>query len=269
MTPVELADGDFADLVRGLRNRGEPFAVATVIRTTGPTAAKPGSKALLDANGMILKGWVGGGCVRGAMTDAVARARESGQPQLVYIRPQDALDEKGVSDGEVVQGVRFASNGCPSHGSADIFVEMVLPRPELLIYGESPVALALARLASGLDWLVVEVDSKSMLEPEMSGQVRMVVIATQGKGDLAALRSALAGNADFVAMVASKRKFSALARKLVDDGVPEELVHGIQVPAGIPIDAVTPDEIALSILAQLTSKRRRHFRDREGMDYHR
>ncbi len=85
----------------------------------------------------------------------------------------------------------------------------------------------------------------------------MVVVATQGNGDIAALRAALALEAQFVTFVASRRKFSILARTLASEGIPEEAISAVQSPAGIPIAAVTSDEIALSILAQLTHELRR------------
>ncbi len=253
-----------ADLARNLRAAGRPYAIATVIRTAGSTAARPGTKALLDAKGTVLKGWIGGGCVQATMERAVAHAQASGQPQLISLNPQDVLDGKGVSEGDVVDGVRFARSGCPSRGSVDIFVEMVLPQPELLIYGESPVARALASLADGLGWSIAELKPNSPAPVLIPGQIRVVVVATQGKGDLAALRSALAQDAQFVAMVASRRKFSALAQKLSSEGISDETISAVQAPAGIPIDAVTPDEIALSILAQLTLERRRHRRGGRG-----
>ena len=266
MMPIGLMDSEIDELARNLHARGEPFAVATVIRTAGSTSAKPGAKAILDADGSILQGWIGGGCVRGAMARAVARARENGLPQLISLHPQDVLDEKGVSAGDVVDGIRFARSGCPSKGSVDIFVEMVLPQPELLIYGESPVARALAVLAGSLGWSIAKPGPDSAAPLPAAGQVRMVVVATQGKGDLNALRSALSQKAQFVAMVASRRKFADLARALKSEGIPEETLFAVQVPAGIPIDAVTPDEIALSILAQLTLERRRHHREGERDD---
>ena len=260
MTSVGMTDGDIAELARSLRERGEPFAIATVIRTAGPTAAKPGAKALLDMEGRILQGWIGGGCVRSAMAKAVSRARADGQPQLISLHPQDVLDGKGITAGDVLDGVRFARSECPSKGSVDIFVEMILPQPELLIYGESPVARALATLAERFGWSVACPGPEFPESIQAPGRIRMVVVATQGQGDLAALRAALAQESRFVAMVASGRKFSDLAERLAHEGIPEDALAAVQAPAGIPIHAVTPDEIALSILAQLTLERRRHYR---------
>src|SRR5210317_482364 len=117
MTPAEILSGDLAEAARALRDRDEPFAFATIVRTAGPTAAKPGAKALLSADGTILQGWLGGGCTRGAVKRAAIQALRDGTPQLVSVSPEDLLAEKGVTAGQEVDGTRFARNGCPSRGT--------------------------------------------------------------------------------------------------------------------------------------------------------
>lgn len=265
MTPAELTDTDMASLAKEMRARGEPFAIATVVRTLGATAAKPGAKALLDGEGAILQGWVGGGCVRGALAKAVKRALKDAAPQLVSLHPQDLLDEKGLTAGEDVDGVRFARNGCPSKGSMDIFVELILPLPELVIYGDAPVAQSLARLAEQFQWAVTVGDPDTMASDPSQGETRMIVVASQGKNDLACLKQALEIRAEFVAFVGSHRKFAALSQTLITRGVAPADLARVQAPAGLAIGAVTPDEIALSILAQLTQVRRRHHRSEDGL----
>lgn len=263
MTPAEMTDTDMATLAQEMRARGEPFAIATVIRTLGATAAKPGAKALLDVEGTILQGWIGGGCVRGALVKAVKRALQDGTPQLVSLHPQDLLDEKGLTAGDSVDGVRFARNGCPSKGSMDIFVELILPLPELVIYGDAPVAQSLARLAEQFQWAVTIGDPEASPLALSQGETRMIVVASQGKGDLACLKQALETSSAFVAFVGSHRKFAALSETLIGRGVARADLDRIQAPAGLAIGAVTPDEIALSILAQLTQVRRRTHRSEE------
>lgn len=260
MTPAELTDTEISDVARDMRARGEPFAIATVIRTLGATAAKPGAKALLDAEGTILQGWIGGGCVRGALAKATKRAMAEGAPQLISLHPQDLLDEKGIAPGSDVEGVSFARNGCPSKGSMDIFVELILPLPELLIFGEAPVAKSLSRLAAQFQWSLAQAAADSVVRPLADGETRMIVVATQGKNDLACLKQALEAEARFVAFVGSRRKFATLSETLIGQGVSQSALSRVQAPAGLAIGAVTPDEIALSILAQLTEVRRRRQR---------
>ncbi|MGH1455126.1 MAG: XdhC family protein [Paracoccaceae bacterium] len=259
MIPAELLDDTMADMAAALRHRGEPFAIATVIRTVGATAAKPGAKALLLGDGSIAQGWIGGGCVRGALKRAAARAMETGAPQVISLHPDELLAQKGVSAGQDVEGVQFARNGCPSKGSMDIFVEPVLPQPELVILGESPVAGALADLTARFHWSVTPTPAGTPLTPPNAR--RMIVVASQGMGDIACLTAALLGNAEFIGFVGSRAKFAALRGKLIEQGFDATRLDEIHAPVGLAIDAVTPDEIALSILAQLTAIRRAKQRD--------
>jgi xanthine dehydrogenase accessory factor len=252
MTPAEILDTDLADAARELRDRQQPFAFATIVRTAGATAAKPGAKALLGADGTILQGWLGGGCTRGAVKRAAIDALKSGAPQLISVAPEDLLAERGVAAGEEVEGTRFARNGCPSRGTVDIFIEPCLPVPELVVLGHSPVAQALAALAPQFHWSV----SDALGGKPASNRQRFVVIATQGQGDLDALKSTLSAPTQFVAFVGSKRKFATLVAKLQTAGVAPEIVASVKAPAGLDLGAVTPEEIALSILAQLVQVRR-------------
>lgn len=253
------------DLARTLSEKSEPYAVATVIRAVGLTAAKPGAKAILNHEGAIIEGWIGGGCVRAALTKATLKALADGAPQLISLAPAEALAELQVEAGAEVNGVRYAKNGCPSKGSLDIFVEPVLPMPELFIYGQSPVARALVSLAPRFDWMVQTVGSDVPVRALPQGARRMIVVATQGKDDLACLVSALATEAEHIAFVASRKKWAALSKKLEEAGLSREDLARVQAPAGLAIDAVTPDEIALSILGQLVQIRR--SKQREGSDH--
>ena len=138
---------DVLELVPSLKARGEAFALATVVRTVAATAAKAGAKAIVRSDGTISDGWIGGGCARGAVVKAAREAIADGKARLISVQPLDVLQEHGVSPGDEREGVRFARNACPSHGTMDIFVEPVLPRPEVVLCGSSPVAVAIADLA--------------------------------------------------------------------------------------------------------------------------
>ncbi|KAE9629269.1 XdhC family protein [Parasedimentitalea maritima] len=264
MTQAELIDRDMSALADELRAKGAPFAIATVVRTIGATAAKPGAKALLTADGTIQKGWIGGGCVRSALTKAAKRCLAKGGPQLVSLHPQDVLAEKGVKAGDDIDGVHFARNGCPSKGSMDVFIEPVLPAPELLIFGASPVAQSLAAMAIPFRWSVQDAELTAPVIPLPTGARRMVVVASQGKDDAACLSTALNSGAEFVAFVGSRRKFATLSERLIAAGADPQKLAQVQAPAGLAIDAVTPEEIALSILAQLTQVRRKNHRSDEA-----
>lgn len=254
MTPAEVLSSDLADAARDLRAQDEPFAFATIVRTAGATAAKPGAKALIGRDGTILQGWLGGGCTRAAVKAATLRTLETGQPELISITPEEQLSDKGVRPGTAVDGVTFARNGCPSRGTIDVFIEPSLPTPELVIFGTSPVAEALAQLAPQFQWAV-------RANPDAIGgnnaRQRAVIVATQGQGDLMALKAALAAEPQQLSFVGSQRKFLSLKEKLVSQGVNEDALARIKAPAGLDIGAITPEEIALSIMAELTQWRRR------------
>lgn len=257
MTPAEILSEDLAEAARQLRENEEPFAFATIVRTAGLTAAKPGAKALLRADGTILHGWLGGGCTRGAVKKAALQALQDGTPQLVSVAPEDLLAEKGVAAGETLDGTRFARNGCPSRGTVDIFIEPCLPMPELVVLGKSPVALALGRLAPQFNLAIANAVAQGPATPRQ----RYIVVATQGQGDQQALTSALAAEPDYLAFVGSHRKFAVLADKLAEAGVDPTKISKVEAPAGLDLGAVTPEEIALSILARLIQVRRRGATD--------
>lgn len=256
--------------IAGLRAEGRAFAVATVVRTLEATSAKPGAKALVSADGEILAGWVGGGCIRGAIGRAAREAVADGETRFLSLRPEEILEAEGVAPGEERAGVRFARNGCPSKGSMDVFVEPVLPRPVLQICGAGPVARALVTLGAGFDFdLALAAPGLSAEEAPQGVRLsdgyafdtgadaaRFLVIATQGKGDEAALRAALAAGGRYIAFVGSRRKFATLRARLEADGIAPSLLDRVKAPAGLDIKAITPEEIALSILAEIVAARR-------------
>jgi xanthine dehydrogenase accessory factor len=261
---------DILDLVSSLKQKGEAFALATVVRTVAATAAKAGAKAVIRPDGTVSEGWIGGGCARAAVLKAAKDALADGQSRLISVQPADALQERGVVPGEEREGIRFAKNTCPSQGTMDVFVEPVLPRPQIILCGSSPVAVAIADLARRLGFAVTacapaaeqaafaQVDSRIegyALPVAKDGQ-RFIVVSTQGKGDEAALQAALAVDADYVAFVGSKKKAETLKAKLRDRGVEAERIARLKSPAGLDLGAITPEEIALSILAEIVAARR-------------
>ena len=120
---------DILELISAMKQKGEAFALATVVRTVAATAAKAGAKAVILSDGTISQGWIGGGCARAAVLKAAQDALADGKSRLVSVAPEDVLDGQGHKAGEEQGGVRFAKNMCPSQGTMDIFVEPVPPRP--------------------------------------------------------------------------------------------------------------------------------------------
>lgn len=256
----------FENRTADLRAKGEPFAIATVVRTVNATSAKPGSKAIIMADGSICEGWVGGGCIRAAVSKAAKAALSEGSTQFISLRPEEILAAEGLTAGEIREGVQFARNGCPSKGSMDIFVEPVLPQPELVVFGAGPVATELVALADRFDFSVTHsVEGTPRFDRAPRGQT-FVIIATQGKGDEAALRATIEAAPKFAAFVGSRRKFETLAERLRAAGVSQAALSQIKSPAGLDIGAITPDEIALSILSEVVAKRREMQRSKGAPD---
>ncbi|MCA1452601.1 XdhC family protein [Bradyrhizobium sp. BRP22] len=259
------------DLVAQMKSAERAFVLATVVRTVAVTAAKAGAKAIIAPDGTIVAGWIGGGCARSAVLKAAREALADGVPRMVSVQPQDLLTDLGVKAGESRDGIRFASNMCPSKGTMDIFVEPVLPHPSLIILGASPVALSLAAQARRLGYHITlaapaadvsaEPDADERIDGFQLGELndakRFIVVSTQGKGDEAALRAAVAIEACYHAFVGSRRKMASLRAKLIREGVDASLVDRVKAPAGLDLGAITPEEIAMSILAEITIERRR------------
>ena len=264
------------DMVAQMKAAEQTFVLATVVRTVSVTAAKAGAKAIIAPDGTIVAGWIGGGCARGAVLKAAREALADGVPRMVSVQPENLLAELGVKPGETREGVRFASNMCPSKGTMDIFVEPVLPHPSLVILGASPVALSLATQARALGYhvtlaapsadLVLPPDVDLLIDSFALGGLhearRFVVVSTQGRGDEAALRAALATKASYHAFVGSRRKMAALRERLIAEGMDAAAIDGVKAPAGLDLGAITPEEIAMSILAEMTLERRRGQRSK-------
>jgi xanthine dehydrogenase accessory factor len=262
---------ELMELVAQLKAAEEAFVLATVVRTVSVTAAKAGAKAIIRPDGKIVAGWIGGGCARGAVLKAARDALADGEPRMVSVQPENLLAELGVKPGENRDGVRFAQNMCPSKGTMDVFVEPVLPHPSLIILGGSPVALSLATQARQLGYhvtvaapasdLTAAPDADTLIDGFALGKLhearRFVVVSTQGKGDEAALRTAVATEAAYHAFVGSRRKMTVLREKLLGEGIDASAIDRIKAPAGLDLGAITPDEIAMSILAEITVERRR------------
>jgi xanthine dehydrogenase accessory factor len=262
---------DVMDVVAQMKAAERAFVLATVVRTVSVTAAKAGAKAIIAPDGTVMAGWIGGGCARGAVLKAARDALEDGEPRMVSVRPENLLAELGVKPGESREGVRFAANLCPSEGTMDVFVEPVLPHPSLVIFGASPVALSLATQARPLGYHVTlaahqadrpaAVDADALIDGFVLGELhqarRFVVVSTQGKGDEAALRAALSIEASYHAFVGSRRKMAALRERLIAQGIAAGALDRVKAPAGLDLGAITPEEIAMSILAEITLERRR------------
>lgn len=242
------------------------FALVTVLRVQAPTSAKPGDKALVTADGQI-HGWIGGGCAQPAVVKTVRQALASGLPQSIRITPTDQTAERTLGD------VLEFGMACHSGGTLELFIDPVLPAPQLTVFGDSPVARALIGLAPrvGLQAVLVAEGAQAGDFPEAARVIGsdssdavaqalptggLVVVATQGRRDLQALHAALALQPQTLWFVASERKANVLRESLLGAGKDPAHVAAIVAPAGEPIGAQTPEEIALAVLATVVAARR-------------
>jgi xanthine dehydrogenase accessory factor len=239
-----------------LTARGTAFAVATVVRVEGSSSAQRGSKAIIDQHGKLLLGWVGGGCAESAVRHEALRCIKLQRPVLITL---DMTDE--------ILGV-----GMPCGGKMDVYIEPVLPRPDLLIAGHGRIAESLAAFAHLLGFRVIVNDPGAQqsafpqaeqviardfdLSQSPIGPSTYVVIATQHKNDHLWLQKALAGEAAYVALVASHHRARLVLDYLSAEGIPAEKIARIFAPAGLELGAATPEEIALSIMSQIVALRR-------------
>jgi xanthine dehydrogenase accessory factor len=245
----------FLNKAAELLAKGEPFVTASVVRFQAPISGKPGDKAIIFADGKMW-GWIGGGCAQPVVIKEALKALADGQPRLVRISPT-AAPEDGIVDYTMT---------CHSGGTLDIYIEPVLPKPHILIFGRSPIAQTLARLGKAIGYRISvvapgadreqfpDVDllhAESKLDELKITREAFIVVSTQGEGDEEALEQAARTDARHVAFVASKVKAQKVLEYLRDSGVSSERLGQIRVPAGLDIGAASPEEIAVSILAEI------------------
>lgn len=223
---------------------GESFVLATVVWRRAPSSGRSGSKALVLPDGTV-RGWVGGACAQPTLVKQAREVLADGRPRLVFLGPAD--DREGV----LRDGVTRVPMACESEGALEIYLEPVLPAPRVVVVGESPMVSTLATLVGGLGWSVSVVD-----EAGFSGDARTaVVVATQGRWDEAAVQAALATEAPYVGLVASRRRAAAVVEWLRSSGVPASSLARLHAPAGLDLGAVDHEEIAVAVLAELVSLR--------------
>jgi xanthine dehydrogenase accessory factor len=253
---------DFFAKVATLRSEGSPFAVAVVVRVQSPASGKPGDKAIIRANGEIY-GWIGGGCVQTIVVQEALRTINNGEAKLIRITPSpEPKPEYGVINYRMT---------CQSGGAMEIYVEPELQAPQLLIFGRTAVAQALCKLGKAMGYLVIVAAPDSDPRPfsDADRLVRIqdvrrvdftretfIVVSTQGENDEQALEEAVLANASYVAFVASPAKALKVLQFLTDKGVPAGALKQVKAPAGLDIGALGPEEIAISILAQIILQRR-------------
>lgn len=230
---------------------GEALALATVVAIDGSASARLGSKALYDSSGRLVWGWVGGGCAETTVAEFARTALAERRPQ----RHRLDLDDE-------VLGV-----GMPCGGFMEVFVEPLAPDPKLVVLGHGRIAETLAAIGKRLEFHVTVNDALASEEAFPSADERItedveyaklrcdadsyVVITTQHRSDYEALSSVLRQNPAWVGLVASRKRSALVFDRLHQDGIPAQVLRRVSAPAGLDLGAATPQEIALSIFAEI------------------
>jgi xanthine dehydrogenase accessory factor len=218
-------------------------------------------KAIVRADG-TLEGWVGGSCAHPIVAREAGIAIREDRPRLIHLSPHPR-------ERDAPEGVIHHPMTCHSGGSLEIYIEPMLPRPALVLVGDTPVTKTLAGLGP-LEGFAVwaaqigeerpgfEADLHLPLEQlaQRTPTTTYVVVATMGDSDEQALEEVVRARPRYVGLVASRKRAAAVLAYLRDRGVPEEALRPIKAPAGLDISAVTPEEIALSIMAEIIQVRR-------------
>jgi xanthine dehydrogenase accessory factor len=252
-----------------LLTKGEPFAVAEVVRYLSPISGKVGDKAIVFADGTVW-GWIGGGCAQPAVIKEALKALKDGKPRLVRIGPSSSQEE----------GIVAYNMTCHSGGTLDVYIEPVLPKPHILILGRSPVGRTLATLGKAINYTVSvaapQADRESYPDADRVqadldlsrvriGPQTFIVVSTQGECDEDALEQALKTDASYVAFVASKAKATKVLQHVGERGISTERLKQVRAPAGLNIQAGSEEEIAVSILAEIVQLSRSQATEQNDM----
>lgn len=248
---------DFIKKAETLRKNNEPFATAVVVRREAPSSGKAGDKAIINQYGELF-GWVGGGCTRSIILNEAEAAIREGKSRFIRVSPETDLPEQ--------EGVKAYKMTCHSGGSVDVFIEPVLPKPHLVVLGKSAIAKSLVRLGKAMDYWVTAMAPGARIDTFekvdrlhtqwdfsslQKGQPAFIVVATQGEQDEQALEKALAKDWPYVAFISSRKKRDRILQYLKGTGIPEDRLAELRSPAGLDIDAKLPEEVAISILAEM------------------
>lgn len=251
----------YEELVR-LRRLGQKCALATIVEARGSIPSYETAKLLVRQDGSMV-GTVGGGCVEAEVWNAAREVMETERPrQLSFNLSQDAAYDNGLICG----------------GQLDIFVEPIVPQPRAYIFGAGHISKSLAQIAGLAGFATGVIDDRETFAnrqrfPEadevIAGEYEQVfprlgitessflIIVTRGhRDDMRVLRWAVGTPARYIAMIGSKRKVISVVKQLESEGIPRDSFERVHAPMGLEIGAVTPEEIAVSVVAEMVAVRR-------------
>ena len=253
---------DVYDEILRLRRLGQKSAIATIVQVRGSIPSYESAKLLVREDGSML-GTIGGGCVEAEVWNAAREVIETEKPKhLTFNLGQDAAYDNGLICG----------------GQLDIFIEPVIPPPRAFIFGAGHISKSLSKLASLAGFATNIIDNRDSFAnrdrfPEADEifaaeyedvfpklvihETSYIIIVTRGhRDDMLVLRLAAGTLARYIAMIGSKRKVIGVVKELEKEGVPRNLLERIFAPMGLEIGAISPEEIAISVVAEMIAVRR-------------
>jgi xanthine dehydrogenase accessory factor len=252
---------EFVDKINALSNSHEAYATAMIVRRKTPSSSKPGDQAVITADGKI-HGWIGGGCTRGIVLKEALLAMNDRKPRFVIISKDQSSTE--------LSNTKIYNMSCQSGGEVEVYIEPVLPKPQIIIFGNSHIGMALAKLSKAMDYKVevVQTSIDKNVYPSADNiysidnfeinevhKQSYAVVCTQGEGDLAALSTALKMESQYLAFVSSPMKAQSIYTDLrKQEGATFDQLTKIKCPAGLDLGAKLPEEVAISILAEVIKK---------------
>jgi xanthine dehydrogenase accessory factor len=251
----------FEEIIR-LRRLGQKCALATIVQVRGSIPSYESAKLLVREDGSIV-GTVGGGCVEAEVWAAAREVIETEKPKhLTFSLGQDAAYDNGLICG----------------GQLNIFIEPVVPQPRAIIFGAGHISKSLCKVATLAGFAATVVDDREQfanrerfpeadevlageyesLFPRLEvNETSYIIIVTRGhRDDMRVLKWAVDTQARYIAMIGSKRKVISVIRELEREGVPRERFERVHAPMGLDIGAITPEEIAISVAAEMIAVRR-------------
>ncbi|HTN53397.1 MAG TPA: XdhC family protein [Anaeromyxobacter sp.] len=258
---------DLLQLAATLAARGEPFVFAVVVRREPASSAQPGNVALVTAAG-IAHGWLGGSCIQPTVEREARLALAEGKPRLISLSPAPDQDRR--------PGVVVHSMTCHSGGTVDIYLEPVRPSPRLLVFGAAPTARALCSLGKAMGYAVDVIDPEAgraafpaadrilpglpaedpLTQPRTRAAEVFAVVATMGQRDDEALLAALALAPAYLGVIASRRRYGEMRDLVAGRAASPGALERVRNPAGLDLGAKFPEEIALSVLAEIVQLQR-------------
>lgn len=215
----------FINRVKELIENEEEFAIVEVIKTEGPSSLKPGNKLIVKSDGSF-EGWIGGFCTKDDIIRYSLEAIENGQIKYLNL------------------------NTCHG-GVVYLYIEPVISKKRLILVGNNPITRYIQSLGEMLGFIIIKLESANELANVKITRNTFAVIATMGEKDHEFAESLLNSGIRYIGVVAGKRRGEDLLSYLHNKGYKEESLTRIKVPAGIDIHAISPEEIALSVLAEI------------------